>query len=510
MGFVGRKVAVRGLGCVTAVCTFLALFLGGSARSVGGPRSVRGTVATATESVGLTAVACSSPRACTAVGLLAGQPGRPVSERWNGRSWSLQDVGVPRHGSTGDGRPSYGTLSSVSCASRSTCFAVGTYSVERNGPFDVPLVERWAHGAWAVQRTPMPLYGHLERVSCSSPRACTAVGTFGLGPGCTRDRRGLPCQRWPLIERWNGRRWALQRAARANGGDLSAVSCVSKRSCTAVGGFPFDSTSLLAERWDGSSWSRQRIVTPPAGTATALTAVSCTSITACVAVGSYDNQECGEGGCSGASGRLMELWNGSRWSPRADDSHRSWGSVSCVSSSWCVAIHDPGELQRWNGTRWSTQLKVHPRQGNLNYVSCTSTNFCAAIGTRNGGQTMWRWNGRSWSERTIKVPTLPTALAIDTTALPDGSVNQPYTATAHASGGVPPYRWKLIVPSGEPPWLSLGSTGVASGTPPSSGNWFFEINVTDAESPPQVVSAGVSLSVPPNASISSRRPFRHP
>jgi large repetitive protein len=58
-------------------------------------------------------------------------------------------------------------------------------------------------------------------------------------------------------------------------------------------------------------------------------------------------------------------------------------------------------------------------------------------------------------------------LAITTGALPGATKGQPYSTTLAASGGNPPYKWKLV--SGKPPkGLKLNkSTGTIAGTPSS-------------------------------------------
>jgi hypothetical protein len=132
---------------------------------------------------------------------------------------------------------------------------------------------------WHVQPTPNPRSAtgnFLAAVSCSSPRACTAVGGHGTGQGDV-----------PLAERWNGKRWALQPTPRLPGffPVLEGVSCPSSRECLAVGG---GFSASLAERWDGSRWSVQQ--TPsPTGTQIELTSVACPRPADCIAVGGYQD-----------------------------------------------------------------------------------------------------------------------------------------------------------------------------------------------------------------------------
>src|ERR1700733_1104256 len=134
---VGVARGLRGLvGVLFAVVCFVGLAaVGFEGQALGAADTQRGEV------LSLTDVACASPNACTAVGGVTSNPNTPMAERWNGRSWSLQNMPVPASGSTGDQLiPVYGVLSSVSCPSPNTCFAVGTLDI--NNPFPEPLVQR--------------------------------------------------------------------------------------------------------------------------------------------------------------------------------------------------------------------------------------------------------------------------------------------------------------------------------------------------------------------------------
>jgi hypothetical protein len=75
--------------------------------------------------------------------------------------------------------------------------------------------------------------------------------------------------------------------------------------------------------------------------------------------------------------------------------------------------------------------------------------------------------------------TVGTGLAITTPpALPNGAPGVPYSQTLAAVGGAPPYTW-LIVGGAPPPGLTLTTAGVLSGTPSATGNYTFQVRVTD-------------------------------
>lgn len=124
-----------------------------------------------TESL-LLAVSCSSATACTAVGYEVkgrlGSHGLTLAERWNGHRWSLQSAP-----STG-----FDILHAVACSSARACAAVG----EDATGFDASasLSERWNGHRWSIQRTPHPTgVSLLEGVSCTAAKSCIAVGSSG-------------------------------------------------------------------------------------------------------------------------------------------------------------------------------------------------------------------------------------------------------------------------------------------------------------------------------------------
>jgi hypothetical protein len=96
-------------------------------------------------------------------------------ESWDGRRWSI--VPSPNEGLASNSDE----LNSVSCASSTTCVAVGST------PANV-LVESWEHGRWAlvpVQR-PAPFNDILDGVSCVSATSCRAVGFLSSSGGVTK------------------------------------------------------------------------------------------------------------------------------------------------------------------------------------------------------------------------------------------------------------------------------------------------------------------------------------
>jgi len=97
----------------------------------------------------------------------------------------------------------------------------------------------------------------LMAVSCPTDKMCVAVGESSFSSTGTM-----------LAERWNGHTWSVTRLAHPPGATnsfLTGVSCTSARACTAVGVdfVPATGGGPLAERWNGSRWTLQ--VTPNPG-----------------------------------------------------------------------------------------------------------------------------------------------------------------------------------------------------------------------------------------------------
>ncbi len=283
-------------------------------------------------SINLSGVSCVSASACTAVGDYVSAAGTlTLAEAWDGTSWTIQPTPNPS-GSTNS------NLSGVSCASATSCTAVGSFS-DSTGTFT--LAERWDGTSWTIQSTANPTGAgpFLSRVSCTSSSHCTAVGAYDES-AC---HSGQPCTELTLAEAWDGTSWTIQPTPNPAGAaysDLIGVSCTSAAACTAVGqhadsnGFPV----TLAEDWDGTSWTIQSTPNPIGATnpQNALEGVSCTSGTACAAVGSYENSAL-------VPVTLAESWDGTSWTiqptPNVTGSARQGlASVSCTSTTACTAV----------------------------------------------------------------------------------------------------------------------------------------------------------------------------
>jgi hypothetical protein len=289
----------------------------------------------------LAGIACPSATSCIAVGqnTNGSDLALALAEHWNGSTWKTQTVPNPSDAAAGS------DLDGISCTSVTSCTAVG-YRLINSGT-QQPLAERWNGSTWTIQATPVPAdadESNLDAVSCASATSCTAVGVFS-GPSYLAL----------LAEHWNGSTWAIQDAPNPNGANpdpestsmLNGVSCSSATSCTAVG---FSDAAVgivehpLAEHWNGSAWTIQTAPDPAGTNQNPLNAVSCVSSTACTAVGFAGVA------ATGSTSTLAEQWNGSSWTVQSTADPAGVSSslfgISCRSSATCTAVgsSDDGAL----------------------------------------------------------------------------------------------------------------------------------------------------------------------
>ena len=322
-------------------------------------------------------VSCTSASNCIAVGAdynaASFHPGKVLAQRWNGSAWVL--VPTPGVGEAYD--------NGVSCTSPTNCVAVGARF--RSG-IENTLVERWDGKTWAVVASPNPkdLQAGLVDVSCTSPTNCMAVGSASSFPNPF-----VGVVQTTLMEQWNGKHWTILASPNAGGvdtNDLSGVSCTSPTNCIAVGTAynnvgPF---RTLVERWNGKTWA---IVASPKVAGFSLSRVSCTSPTSCVAVGFDDNSP--DPGVF-ATVALAMNWNGKTWATTQNATSGGLSGVSCTSATNCVAVGDlegnfPNQTlaEQWNGKTWTIVASPNVTGATANAlgaVSCRTAAACMAVG----------------------------------------------------------------------------------------------------------------------------------
>jgi hypothetical protein len=239
---------------------------------------------------------------------------------WDGSAWHMQ------HAPHTNGPRSQ--LRGVSCPVAASCVAAG-------GDGKYAFAEAWDGDAWTIEPLDHPrhsTYALLSGVSCATTTSCRAVGFFDR-------RRDI---RHTFVERWDGSTWTHEPSPDPDGAGasyLSSVVCTDASTCIAVGhseDAEDGSESPLAEVWYGDSWSivPTRIPRDSLGSVE-LRDVSCAGPNACVAVGSYIRN-------TGRFHTLVEAWDGARWTiertPRLDRHSAELDGVACLDRVTCVAI----------------------------------------------------------------------------------------------------------------------------------------------------------------------------
>ena len=101
----------------------------------------------------------------------------------------------------------------------------------------------------------------------------------------------------------------------------------------------------FAESWDGSAWTVQPTANPAASQGSSLSAVSCTSATSCTAVGQYQSSNVVN---FGALQTLAETWDGTTWTiastPNPSTTHDLLLGVSCGTSQVCTAVGQAADV----------------------------------------------------------------------------------------------------------------------------------------------------------------------
>ena len=392
------------------------------------------------ESSSLESVSCSSAGACTAVGSytyealteeqeeqleewgvseeelremgLLAEVKRTLILRFNGSSWSIQGAPTPSPDLN------WAQLRDVSCASASSCVAVGSYATQREealGANQAPTEEKtlamgWDGSEWAVQESPNPEgrpFSQLTSVACPSQVACEAAG-WGL------KKVSGQWDRVTVGEGSSEGEWSLQPTPDpelpvppepVNQSELGAVSCPSAELCLATG-YDGNFSRAFGQVWDGAEWQAGKYLDRLPGDPQGL---ACPTQEECLAVG-HDG-----------TAASVELWGdfpSLGWYPleelqlpAIEGAEATLSDVSCPSEEACTAVgHYTAEgttrplalrLAREEPWLWSATLQsaAAPESGaaELSDVSCPSASSCTAVGSHEGQTFAEAWDGSAWS-----------------------------------------------------------------------------------------------------------------
>jgi hypothetical protein len=345
-----------------------------------------GTDAGGHQVASLSAVACPADGTCFAVGQYEDANGGAYGliDTLSDGAWSASAAPEPSTNGfgTAPGTDAQGkqkaNLEAISCATTTSCIAVGTYQDADGNTFG--LIETYASGSWSAVAAPEPSSdpvsasaanstsgagaANLTDVDCPSATSCVAVGTY-----TDADSNTIA-----LTEQLSNGGWVPTAVtepatntlgtgpgyASTGGGraTFNAVTCPVAGTCVAVGNYNDTNHKRygLIVSLSGSTWTASAAPEPATNTAGVgpgtdadghgianLLAVSCATATDCVTVGGYDDANGIEYGLiDSGSGATFAAAAAPEPSTAATDADAFAGaeleSVACPATDACSAV----------------------------------------------------------------------------------------------------------------------------------------------------------------------------
>jgi hypothetical protein len=303
----------------------------------------------------------------------------------------------------------------ISCGTPNSCLAIGD-NINKSGN-QAQVVVAWNGTAWrsVAVPTPKPTVAliNLTGVSCKTATFCLLVGGYLTLAGAGSER--------PYALTWNGKSLIPTAAplVPTNGGfaALTSASCITNKSCFAVGDSRGGAGPLMMETWNGAKWTLQTASIPGGARSAYPGAVSCHFLTFCVIAGeSY-------GSNPAVSAMFLAKWNTKALTPMkpavpAGAANLTLNDVSCPSATFCAAAGfsstrsgtgNFGFTELWNGKSWAADKMAAPKGGAALYgVSCRADNSCVTVGSAGPSgatrATALAYNGKTWTAQTVPGP----------------------------------------------------------------------------------------------------------
>jgi hypothetical protein len=435
-------------------------------------------------------VSCASAGDCTAVGTYRDTSGNTLGVLLTQTSGTWA-TGVEAPLPSGAGSNPQVTVSAVSCTAPGDCSAVGEYTDSSGHAQGLLLTETsgtWSTGVEAQLPAAATNPGVvLTSVSCVSAGNCTAVGVYKDASGNTQ---GLLLTQ--SSGAWQtGVKASLPASATNPNVILRSVVCPSAGNCTVVGQYDDASSNtqglLLSE--SSGTWATGAAAILPAGAganpAVYLQQVSCTAPGDCAAVGGYSDT------ANNFQGLLLTETAGS-WNPglkaglppdAAANPFVSPLSVSCFSAGNCAAVgyYDDGSgrqgllLSETNGT-WAPSAKASlPANGAtdpqviLSSVSCTSVSTCTTVGRYSDTSANVDGVVFDAAKASPKLAALAPSTGTVGRALPASAISATLSLGATPVGAI---QFRVFGPQASPPSSCVaGGKLVASATAAGDGTY---------------------------------------
>jgi hypothetical protein len=303
------------------------------------------------------------------VWVVGSQGSAPLSEHWNGKSWSLVSTPAPSDPAM---------LKSVSGVAPNDIWAVGSTTNTPNHT----LIEHWDGSHWSIVTDAVSGNGMLNSVVAISRNDVWAVGTANSHA---------------LIEHWDGHQWSVSLNADLVGqsDDLLSVAASGPHDVWAVGtslkvsydfhgyGVNLNLSSMgagIVAHWDGQSWK----VVSGEGGSTQMAMLN--GVTALAPNNVWVVGAAFQGGVlSGLHVKtLVEHWNGSQWStvaspdvPNAFASYLTGVAAISANNIWAVGGAFTGDhftslLENWDGAHWNLVQAPNASDGHQHMLLGTS------------------------------------------------------------------------------------------------------------------------------------------
>ena len=165
-------------------------------------------------------------------------------------------------------------LSSVVTLGPGDAWAAGSHS----GPMEEilgthPLVEHWDGTRWAVIRVPLPGHGGFNSISADAPNDVWAAGWW-VPEGTSRHESEAAMR--PLVAHWDGRSWHVIHLPAPRSEGLSQVVALAPDDVWVAGPGIYSNGTPTVRRWDGSHWRSIRAPFGPDDPSFRLAATSAT------------------------------------------------------------------------------------------------------------------------------------------------------------------------------------------------------------------------------------------